>query len=166
MTDPAMAAPTLVQQNDGILVSWLVYDSFTVTGYTLHRHDTTDDVEVDFELGVVLSYFDRTLISGHNYCYSIKAVGTVAAPPTIPDVGPYNLPLNAPFSDDPYTGNTTGSPTFSATGLPTGITINPTTGAFSGTPTVSGSYAGDVTATNLAGSVHGAAIFNVAFPEM
>ncbi len=43
----------------------------------------------------------------------------------------------------------TGPLTYSATGLPAGVTINPSTGALSGTPTTSGSYSNiQITATN------------------
>jgi hypothetical protein len=47
----------------------------------------------------------------------------------------------------------TGSPTgYTATGLPAGLTINPLTGAISGTPTVSGTFVVTITATNSTGT--------------
>jgi PKD repeat protein len=52
-----------------------------------------------------------------------------------------------------YPINATGSPTsFTAVGLPPGLTINPLTGAVTGTPTVAGTYAVMITATNGSGS--------------
>ena len=46
----------------------------------------------------------------------------------------------------------TGSPTFSATGLPPGLSIDGGTGAVTGTPTTAGSFNLVVTATNAGGS--------------
>ena len=49
--------------------------------------------------------------------------------------------VNVATSLTPASANFTGtSPTWSATGLPTGITIDPTTGIMSGTPTAAGTY--------------------------
>jgi hypothetical protein len=52
-----------------------------------------------------------------------------------------------------YTITATNLPTsYNATGLPAGLSINTTTGAISGTPTVSGSFNVTITATNSVGS--------------
>ena len=58
--------------------------------------------------------------------------------------------LGVPFA---YLITATNTPTsFNATGLPAGLTVNTTTGVVSGTPTVAGSSAITLTATNPAGS--------------
>ncbi len=63
-----------------------------------------------------------------------------SAPPTA------NGTVGVPYN---YTCTATGTPLpgFAATGLPTGLTIN-STGFVSGTPTVSGTFNGTITATN------------------
>jgi len=55
-----------------------------------------------------------------------------------------------------YLANVTNSPTsWSASGLPSGVTVATDTGVFSGTPTATGTFAVDLTATNDAGSGSG-----------
>ena len=60
-----------------------------------------------------------------------------------------------------YTIATTGLPTsFSATGLPPGLSLNTVTGAITGTPTAAGTYTVTATATNATGS--GTSVFAIA----
>ncbi len=59
------------------------------------------------------------------------------------------------LQDNPYSYFITGTynpNNFNATGLPTGLSINTTTGEISGTPTVAGTYDITITATNPGGS--------------
>src|SRR5205814_860408 len=52
-----------------------------------------------------------------------------------------------------YQINATNSPTsFGATGLPSGLTVDTTTGLISGTPTAAGIYSVTITATNAGGT--------------
>lgn len=62
----------------------------------------------------------------------------------------------------PFSGGATT--TFSATGLPVPLSINPTTGVISGTPAGPGSYTVNVQATNIAGTDTQALAFSVAAP--
>ena len=66
---------------------------------------------------------------------------TPAGNPTVLTGTPINVTL----------GNSPGT-TYTATGLPTGVTLDPVTGIISGTPTVTGVFDVNVTATNPAGS--------------
>ena len=50
-----------------------------------------------------------------------------------------------------FTVIASGSPTFSATGLPPGLGIDPNSGVISGTPTTPGSFDATITATNAGG---------------
>ena len=70
-----------------------------------------------------------------------KAVTYVAVPHYLVNVSPLPRALEGvAYSYQLIPGGGSGSYTFSATGLPTGITINTTTGLLSGTPTVSGAF--------------------------
>lgn len=73
-----------------------------------------------------------------------------AAMPTITSPLTATAAWAQPFS---YPITASGSPTsFSATGLPPGLSVNPTTGLISGTPTVPGTNAITLSADNAEGS--------------
>ncbi len=79
-------------------------------------------------------------------------IGSAAIVPIIvgPVVGP---PGTVGMPIVPYVIVATGVPTsFTAVGLPPGLSLNPATGVISGTPTTPGTYVVTVTATNTAGS--------------
>jgi hypothetical protein len=71
---------------------------------------------------------------------------TVAAPTIFG--APTGGTVGTPYSFAP---TATGAPTFGATGLPPGLSIDPATGAISGTPTNGGSFSVTMTATNAGG---------------
>jgi outer membrane protein OmpA-like peptidoglycan-associated protein len=82
------------------------------------------------------------------------SVSEAAAAPTWSDVILGSFSKNISFSDDvAASGNP--APTYSITAgeLPAGISLDPSTGAITGTPTDEGSYSFEVTATNASGSI-------------
>jgi PKD repeat protein len=71
-------------------------------------------------------------------------------------VGPSTAPgaVGTPFP--PYPITATGQPTsYTATGLPPGLSLNAQTGAITGTPTASGTYVVTITAANSSGTTTG-----------
>ena len=111
-------------------------------------------------------YVDYTGTPENTYSYSVSATGAGGTGPGSASTSAVAPPLSAPFIVDslnvPYATGTVGLPltypvqvsgvaTFSASGLPSGLTINPSSGVISGTPTQSGVYQPIVTASNSAG---------------
>jgi hypothetical protein len=78
---------------------------------------------------------------------TINPAPTISTPAALP-----NASLGVAYSQTVTATPGTGSFTFSASGLPTGLSIAPATGIISGTPTVSGSFTPQVTATDSAGA--------------
>lgn len=95
---------------------------------------------------------------GRNYAYQVRLVragqyfynfDAAVAAPTISSSTPPDGTAGTPYS---FTVTASGSPTFGATGLPPGLSINPTTGAITGTPSAPGTYNVTVTASNAGGA--------------
>nr|WP_323848182.1 ice-binding family protein [Curtobacterium flaccumfaciens]WQM79235.1 ice-binding family protein [Curtobacterium flaccumfaciens pv. poinsettiae]WQM79303.1 ice-binding family protein [Curtobacterium flaccumfaciens pv. poinsettiae]WQM79509.1 ice-binding family protein [Curtobacterium flaccumfaciens pv. poinsettiae]WRK13088.1 ice-binding family protein [Curtobacterium flaccumfaciens pv. poinsettiae] len=87
---------------------------------------------------------DTNTITASNGC---PAPGTPSESPTITSGNPSDGTVDVPYSST-VTATGTPNPTFTATGLPDGLTIDSTTGVISGTPTTPGTSTVTITASN------------------
>ena len=89
-----------------------------------------------------------------DYASALQAVSLSTAPATAPSVTTTPLPSGRVGAAYTATLSASGTApvTWSATGLPAGLSIEPSTGTISGTPTEDGIFTVNVMATNSAGS--------------
>jgi C1A family cysteine protease len=81
---------------------------------------------------------------------TVTIVTPLIAAPTITSADTASATVGVPFS---YTITASGSPTsFGASGLPPGLTVNTSTGALSGTPTLAGAHTVTLSAANAGGT--------------
>ena len=113
------------------------------------------------------SYTDTTVAQGTNYYYRVRAeneISTSAWSNTVSVWVPDVISATGPGDQSSVAGehvqlppiqatSSTGLPlTFSASGLPAGLSIDPNTGVISGTVTTAGSYTPTVTITDTSGA--------------
>jgi hypothetical protein len=92
---------------------------------------------------------------------TVAAAGVVVGAPVITSPPTATGTAGAPFT--PYVIAATGVPTsYTATGLPAGLTLNSLTGAISGTPTVTGTFTVTINATNSAGTTTATVVMTIA----
>ena len=95
-----------------------------------------------------------TVIDDFGPAETVVTITVLSAPPVYDGdnaVGP--LQLNTAMTGVTPVASPTGTVTFAATGLPSGVLINTTTGELTGTPTVSGVFTATVTMTDDLGAV-------------
>ena len=101
--------------------------------------------------------------SDGNY-YGLTGIGGANNEGNIFSITPFFVTASTGTSFS-YQITATGSPTaYAATGLPTGLTVNTTTGLISGSPTVPGSYSVVLSATNTGGTGSNTLLITVTSP--
>ena len=154
---------------DGTIVSWgddnyqQVTNTPTGNGYTAIAAGSVHSVALKTD-GTIVSwgsdFYQQVTSTPTGNGFTAVAAGGYhsvalkkATAPAFPDAGPATVNGIA-GTELTHTFTTTGNPapTLTATGLPTGLTLNPTTGALTGTPPTAGSFPFALTADNGVGS--------------
>ena len=118
-----------------------------------------------------LAVKDKEKKKDYNNPYNIKLTFTpdLPLPPTISGIPDQNIQIGNSLSINlsDYTTEPNGDPvTYAATGLPTGMSIDTSTGLITGTPTVVGTFNLTVTATDKDGSDSDSFIITVTAPPV
>lgn len=123
--------------------------------YTLVTFGSTNFVASDFTAtGLPAGTGALFAVNGTSLQVLIQGLPVITSAAS--ENGTYNTPLS-------FTVTSTERPvTFSASGLPPGLSLDPVTGIISGTPSAAGSYAATVAATNTAGSAYQTLQFTIA----
>jgi hypothetical protein len=119
---------------------------------------------VVFGIPNVAGTFNVNLLAGNAYGSDSKTlvltINASAATPSITSVLTSSGIVGAPYS---YTITASNTPTsFGATNLPSGLTLNTSTGVISGTPTVAGTNSVIVSASNSSGSGSATLVLTIA----
>ncbi|MBC7995738.1 MAG: DUF1929 domain-containing protein [Rhizobacter sp.] len=118
----------------------------------------------------------HVVLPGHYMLFAMNAAGTPSVSKNVRISGDAAPKLTNPGSQNSTTGNTvtlnlaattpSGTLSFAATGLPPGLSINPTTGAITGTPTAAGQHVVTLSATNNVATTSTNVAWNVVVPAI
>ena len=162
-TAPTITSPTTASGTIGSVFTYQIAATGSPTGYNatnlpagLTVNGTTGAITgTPTVAGTSTATISATNLFGTT---SVSLAFTISVqPPSITSGGMANGTLGYPFT---YQITASNNPTsYSATGLPSGLSVNGTTGAITGTPTVTGLTTGTISATNSGGvglgAVHG-----------
>jgi endoglucanase len=154
---------TATGTNAAVSLNWTA--SSGATSYNVKRSTTSGTGYATVATGVATtSHSDAGLSASTTYYYVVSAVNaagesanstqasatTLAPAPAITSTLTKTGTNGSAFS---YTITASNSPTsYGATGLPTGLSVNTGSGIISGTPTVTGTFAANITASNAIGT--------------
>ncbi|HSH95701.1 MAG TPA: putative Ig domain-containing protein, partial [Roseimicrobium sp.] len=153
--EPAITSPLTASAMVGTPFTYAIGGTNSPTSY--NAIGLPSGLSINTSTGVIsgtltVSGISEITISATNAFGTGKAglILTVNMPLPVVTFTSVNGVINTPFS---YTISATNSPTsYSAVGLPTGLSLNTSTGVISGTPTTTGFFTPTVYATNAGGS--------------
>jgi hypothetical protein len=149
-----LATPVAITANTTYIVSYHTNGFYSGTGNFFTAPVTNAPLTATAGLYTYSTNvsFPTSTFNAANYWVDVVFAATPVAPaaPTINSALTASGTAGTPFS---YTITATNNPTsFSATGLPAGLSVNTTTGVISGTPTAAGTSNVTLSATNATGN--------------
>ena len=145
---------------DTLNLAWNANAETTVIGYIMHVGTQPGTYTQHIDVGLTTSYGYPNAVAGQQYCFAVSAYaagplegpkssevcGYSNWPPMLVNPGSRSSTLSQSTSLQLQGNDPEGQPvSYSATGLPPGLTLMASTGYISGTPTTAGTYS--VTAT-------------------
>src|SRR5688572_7128618 len=171
----AFCAGTGIARADSLRLAWDRNAEPEVTGYVVYIGNAPGAYTEQVDVGNAIEYV-LSVTPGQQYCFAVSAYipgpvegerspdvcatvgGPANEPPTLANPGDQTSALGAPVSLTLTATDPEGAPlTFSATGLPAGLTLAGASGTISGSPTVVGAF--PVVATVSDGALRGSASF-------
>ena len=140
---------------DTIDLMWDRHPQSQVIGYVVHVGTQSGTYTQHIDVGSMTAWSFTSAAAGQKYCFTVtayvsgplegppsnEACGWGNAPPALTNPGTQSSKVGQPASLQLVGSDPKGDVlTYSATGLPPGLTLMASTGYVSGTPTTSGSY--------------------------
>jgi hypothetical protein len=126
-----------------------------IAGYKVHVGTTSGSYNQHFDVGLVTAYTYGSATAGQRYCFAVSAYNSSSvegpksnevcgysnSPPTLQNPGNRSSSVGQSVTLQLTGSDPDGQPlTYSATGLPAGLSLMASTGFISGTPTTTGTY--------------------------
>jgi hypothetical protein len=142
----------------------LTWDPNTaVAGYKVYAGTQSGTYTQQFNVGSATTFTYQNAVAGQRYCFAVSAYSSTSlegpkssevcgfsnAPPTLENPGNQSSPIGHPVSLQLQGSDPEGRPlTYSASGLPPGVTLMASTGFISGSGQTAGNYSTRVTASD------------------
>lgn len=139
---------------DNIVLAWDA-ETNPVAGYIVHVGTQSGSYTQHLDVGLAITYTYPNAVAGQKYCFAVSAYSSGAlegpksneacgysnAPPTLQNPGNQSSTVGQPVSLQLAGSDPASQPlTYSATGLPPGVSVMASTGFISGSGTTAGSY--------------------------
>ena len=148
---------------DTIALMWDPNPEPEVVGYVVHVGTQSGTFTEHYDVGPTTTWSFATAVSGQRYCFAVsayfagpiegplsnEACGYSSAPPILTNPGTQTSTRGQPATLQLVGSDPSGDPvSYSATGLPPGLSLMASTGFISGTPTTAGTYTATATVSN------------------
>ena len=154
--------PCRMAAADAITLAWDP-NPYQIAGYTLYVGTQSGTYSQHFDVGTATMFTYTSAVAGQRYCFVVTAYSSPSiespasnevcgfsnAPPSLSNPGNQSSTAGQPTSLQLSGSDPDGQPlTYSASGLPPGLSLMASTGYISGSGTTAGSYGVSVTASD------------------